>query len=289
MRLLTLLPLLLMCKFCAASAVAAEHPVHGLWVWKTVSILSSPGSAETVRDFAKENGVNEVYVSVSRRDSLAEDGPLVGLIDLLHQSHLRVEALLDSIDADEAGAPREALLEAARKVVRHNEEQPQHRFDGIHLDVEPHQRAENKGAGNLQFLAGLVEAFRGVHEIAGGAHLIVNADIPNKVLKGDKAQRQALLTSVDRLTLMLYELSSPDDGKSLESKREMLQHAAERYLAMTYEGLDDAKLAGMVVGLRTADYREHMGEMLKATEEHQRPNPRYLGWAWHSYNDVLKK
>ena len=36
------------------------------------------------------------------------------------------------------------------------------RFDGIHLDIEPQQRPENKGPGNLRFLPGLADAYRAV-------------------------------------------------------------------------------------------------------------------------------
>ncbi|MEP6667718.1 MAG: acetylxylan esterase [Chthoniobacter sp.] len=260
--------------------------IRGLWVWKTPSVLAQPGSAEALRDFAKANRINEVYVSVSARDHPAQDAPLLALIDLLHQSRIRVEALLDSIDSDEAGPPRDKFLALAKTIVDFNAVQPRHRFDGIHLDVEPHQRPENKG--NLEFFPGLIETFRGVKAIAAPAHLTVNADIPNKLLKGDAAQRQTLLTSVDRVTLMLYELSSPDDGKSEESKVLKLQHAAERYLTMAYEGLDDPKLAGMSIALRTADYRERLPEMLKTLDERQNANPHYLGWASHCYNDHLK-
>jgi hypothetical protein len=44
----------------------------------------------------------------------------------------------------------------------------------------------------------------------------------------------------------------------------------------------------MVIALRTADYREQVPTMLKSLDEHQGSQPRYLGWAWHCYNDLLK-
>lgn len=286
-RHLLVLSLLAILGCCAFETRGADAPVHGLWVWKTASVLASPGGAEAVRDFARANEVNEVYISISRRDHPAQDAPLLALIDLLHQSQMRVEALLDSIDADEAGKPRDTFLEHARSIVQFNEAQPaQRRFDGIHLDVEPHQREENKGSGNLQFLPGLVETFRGVRAVAGAAHLTVNADIPNKLLKSDAAQRQALLSSVDRVTLMLYELNNPNDGQSNHAKALKLQHAAERYLGMAYDGLKGPNLAPMVVALRTADYGEQLPAMLKTLDERQRANPHYLGWAWHCYNDL---
>jgi len=290
MRFGFLLPFLGLLCLSLPHSHAAEAPLHGLWVWKTADVLAKPGSGEALRDFATANGINEVYVSVSSRDRLTEGSPVVVLIGLLHRSHIRVEALLDGIDSDIAGQPREALLAKARAIVQFNDTQPPDgRFDGIHLDIEPHQRAENKGPGNLQFLAGLVGTFRGVRDIAAPAHLIVNADIPNKVLKGDAAQRQALLTSVDRLTLMLYELTSPEQPGSDEAKAAQLQRAAERYLAMTYDGLNDPHLAGMVIALRTADYEARIPEMLRSLDTNQTASPHYLGWAWHSYNDRLNK
>jgi hypothetical protein len=269
-------------------ATAVEAPIHGLWVWKTSSVLQPTGGAEAIRDFAKANEINEVYVSVSSHDHLPQNAPLIALIGVLHSANIRVEALIDSVDADKAGKPRDTVLGLTQAVVRFNEVQPRNRFDGIHLDIEPQQRAENKGAGNLQFLPGLIEAFRAIRAIAAPAHLTVNADIPNKLLKGDIAQRRDLLTSVDRVTLMLYELSGPDDGKSDTSKISKLEAAAQRYLSIAYDGLGDPKLAGMVVALRTADYREQLPTMLKSLDEHQGSQPRYLGWAWHCYNDLLK-
>src|SRR4051812_10624388 len=101
---------------CVLRTHASDTPIHGLWLWKTSSILAPPGSAEALRDFARANDINEVYVSISRRDDLSEDAPLISLIDLLHGSHIRVEALLDSIDADMAGKPREELLALARRI-----------------------------------------------------------------------------------------------------------------------------------------------------------------------------
>jgi hypothetical protein len=84
------------------------------------------------------------------------------------------------------------------------------------------QRPEDKGAGNLRFLPRLVDAYRAVRKIAEPAHLTVNADIQNKLLKGDAAQRKLLLTSLPRLTLMLDEVSSPNDGESVQKKTEKI-------------------------------------------------------------------
>ncbi len=214
-------------------------------------------------------------------------GDFPHLIDLLHRSSIHVEALLSNEEADEPGRHRDKLLDQARAIVSFNQRQPAHRFDGIHLDLEPQQRPENKGAGNLQFLPGLVDAYRAVRGIAEPAQLTVNADIQKKLLKGDAAQRKLLLSSLPRLTLMLYEVSSPNDGKSEQEKIENLQTESQKLLDTAYDGLQSASLAKIVIGLRTPDYRELLPQMLAALDKAHGANPHYAGWALHSYNDSL--
>jgi hypothetical protein len=269
-------------------AFAASAPGHGLWVWKTSTVLAAPHAAAKLRDFCKAQDINEVYVSVSAKDGTSEDGHFTELIAHLHHADIRVEALLSNTDADQAGKPREKLLDLVRVIVQFNRRHPENRFDGIHLDIEPQQRPENKGVGNLKFLPGLVDAWRRVHALAEPAQLTVNADIQNKLLKGSLAQRKMLLSALPRLTLMLYELSSPDDGDSAERKIEKLRHKSTELLDMAYQGLTDTNLAKMSIGLRTSDYGDQLPQMLLSLDLAHRANPHYLGWARHSYNDTLK-
>ena len=55
-----------------------------------------------------------------------------------------------------------------------------------------------------------------------------------------------------------------------------------------HEGMGDQKLAEMVIALRTADYGELLPRMLRTLDEANGNNPRYRGWARHSYNDTLQ-
>jgi len=118
--------------------------------------------------------------------------------------------------------------------------------------------------------------------------LTVNADIQSKLLKGDAAQRRSLLASLPRFTLMLYELNSPNDRKSPEEKVQKLRDSSQRMLSKAYQGLEDQKLARMVIALRTPDYGNSLAQMLRTLDEANAMNPHYLGWARHSYNDVLR-
>jgi hypothetical protein len=274
----------------SVSALGKETlaPVHGLWVWKSAEVLAEPRSAGALRDFCKSQGINEVYVSVSAQSEASQDSRLVHLIGLLHHSNIRVEALLSSADADEPGKHRDKLLEHVREIAQFNQKHSEDRFDGIHLDIEPQQRPDNKGPGNLKFLPGLVDAFLAVRAVAVASHLTVNADIQIKLLKGDLNQRRMLLTSLPSLTLMLYELSGPSDGESPEQMAEKLRAASGKFLDMAYQGLEDRNLARMLIGLRTPDYGGLLPQMLKTLDDANRANSHYAGWARHSYNDYLK-
>jgi len=85
-----------------------------------------------------------------------------------------------------------------------------------------------------------------------GAELSLNADIQNKLLKGDLKQRRSLLSSVPRITLMVYELSTPDDGTTAADKREKLRQSSEKFLDMAYQGLGTQGLARMAIAKRDA-------------------------------------
>jgi hypothetical protein len=268
----------------------AADLVHGLWVWKSHAVLEAPHGATALLNFCESESINEVYVSVAAKPhtmAVSNEQQMAHLIVLLHRSNIRVEALFSSVDADQPGQHRDKLIGRVQGVVRFNHEHPKEPFDGIHLDVEPQQRPENKGPRNVRFLPDLVSTYRAVQALAGRAGMMVNADIPVKYLKGEIGQRRMLLSAVPRLTLMLYELSNPEDGKSTPQKAEKLQKEAQRYIEMAYRGLGNADLARISIALRTPDYRDLLPTMLKTLDEMLRGNPRYLGWARHSYNDTL--
>jgi hypothetical protein len=274
--------------FSLAAGAADKVAAHGLWVWRNPPVVEASDGAEKLRNFCRSQNISEVYLSVSLKGGAFAEAHVARLIALLHRSKIRVEALLSSEDADEPGKRREVLLAEVREILEFNRNRPADRFDGIHLDIEPQQRPENQGAGNLRFLPGLVNTYRAVRALAEPAQLTVNADIQNKLLKASVAERRMLLSSLPRLTLMLYELSGPNDGKTAEQKKEKLQAVSQKFLDMAYADLPDPNLANMTIGLRTPDYGELLPGMLDTLDETNRANPRYAGWARHCYSDSLK-
>jgi hypothetical protein len=271
---------------CEPAAAEDQVPAHGMWIWKVATVLEAPHALPALTSFCQSLGINEVYVSASGLGEAGAEKQLAGLIGVLHRSGIQVQALLSSEDADEPGKPREAFLQRVRKVIEFNDRHGD-RFDGLHLDIEPQQRAENKGAGNLRFVPGLVDTYRAVRREADRARLTVDADIQIKLLKGSLAERRMLLSSLPRLTLMLYEVSGPRDGKSAAEKRQKLHGMSREALDMAYRGLTEPDLGTMAIALRTADYGDLLQAMLQALDEANGSNPHYRGWARHSYNDTL--
>jgi hypothetical protein len=257
-------------------------------VWKGPTVVGGAHGAVLLRDFCRAQGVTEVYVSVSEKGQMMSADQMAGMIDALHRANIRVEALFSSENADQGGAHLEKLLDRVRTIVQFNRSHGEQRFDGIHLDLEPQQRPENKGPGNLRFLPGLIDAYLAVRAIAEPVRLTVNADIQNKILKGTVDQRRQLLGSVPRITLMMYEVSTANDGDSVAQKAEKAQAASRKFLDLAYGGLGaEPHLARMSIGLRTPDYAGELPQMLQALDDANRANPHYLGWARHSYNDTL--
>jgi hypothetical protein len=84
------------------------------------------------------------------------------------------------------------------------------------------------------------------------------------------------MSALPRLTLMLYELSSPSDGDSPAAQADKLRQASEKYFNMAHDGLSGSNLARMTIGLRTPDYGGRLPEMLKILEQSSRGNPHYL-------------
>ena len=273
--------------FCVPLAQAAGEPVHGLWVWKGPTIVDEAGRVAALRDFCSFHGINEVYISVTRGDAPQLQTQFAQLIASLHRANVRVEALLSSENADEPGMHRSKLLERVQAVLQFNQQHDREdRFDGIHLDIEPQQRAENKGADNFKFLPGLVDTYLAVRALAEPSGLVVNADIQRKLLQASVDQRRMLLSSLPRLTLMLYELSRPDDGDSAARKSEKLRETSGKLFDAAYDGLHETHLATLVIGLRTPDYGPLMPAMLATLDQAYHTQEHYRGWAWHSYGDA---
>ncbi len=268
------------------SAPPRSTPVHGMWIWNSSTVLQMPQAPLAIRNFCASEGINEIYVTVSRHYSALEALRLGELIGQMHQAGIRVEALIWSTDADEPGAPRTHLLDRVQSILQFNREHWAARFDGVHLAVEPQQRDENRGADNIGYLPGLIETYRAARRLTDRAGVTLNADIPPQLLRAALLQRRALLSSMSRLTLLLYD-DTVGDAAAPAPTLERLREISGRLLESAYAGLDGERLARMLLALRASDYGSQLPQMLLALDQTYAGDPHYLGWARQSYNDAL--
>ena len=56
------------CFTAGPDALSQETPLHGLWVWKTPTLLDLPARGEALRDFCRSHQINEVYLSFSSQN-----------------------------------------------------------------------------------------------------------------------------------------------------------------------------------------------------------------------------
>jgi len=128
-------------------------PTHAqptaMWVWEqdTDDWLEHPAQAKEAIEFLKQQGINTLYLYADAhngRNLLLQQPQLYArLIAQLHQQGIQVHALLGSwgLHTERYIFPenRPQALRMVQRVLDYNHNaQPQARFDGINLDIEPH-------------------------------------------------------------------------------------------------------------------------------------------------------
>lgn len=210
-------------------------------------------------------GVNEVYLSVN--GGVLDDPRLATLLTSLVTRGVRVEAL--------AGEATWGRLENVPKVfavidaVAAFNARSKARFAAVHLDIEPHQLAENRS--DHAFVPELAAVLRVARERASGAGLSTSADLPRFALD----EHGALFAhAVERPFVMLYQLRDPSS--------EWLARQSASVLRNTYADVDASIDGRLVIGLRVDDYPLDLSEKLVALDETFGGRAlRYGGWAIH--------
>jgi hypothetical protein len=254
---------------------ARATETHGIWVWKIGALLDAPGGVAGLVAACQRAGVNEAYLSVP--SAVLSDARFPALVDALAGAGVRVEALMgDAVWYQPEHLPE--LLARIDAVAAYDAAHRGRAFTAIHLDVEPHQLAENHGVrGYMPAFVAMVQAARAR---AASSGLALSVDVPRMALTRDADDRRALVASGARLFLMLYELRSRSYADAEAS--EDLARATADVIRVAYEGDADAS-ARMVVGLSAEDYGARLPKMLRAVDDANQASPRYAGWAIHDY------
>ena len=170
----------------AAELPAAE--MRGMWVYETEALAASASASDSLFDFCTQRHITDLFWQV--HFTQLNDGTRVlknaeatgALLQRAHARSLRVHALFGD-PSHTLKAKHGLVLASTDAVVAFHRGVPaEARFDGIHLDIEPHGLAQWKQAG-LTLKCDLLSLFVEVHHQAAAriraadASLVYGADI----------------------------------------------------------------------------------------------------------------
>ncbi|MES2598454.1 MAG: hypothetical protein V4662_24175 [Verrucomicrobiota bacterium] len=292
--------------FTAAVLPAAD--MRGMWVYKTRDIASSPAECAQLFAFCEKRHITDLFwqVHFTKKEGdvrVLENAEIERtFLKQAHAHSLRVHALFGD-PAHTLKAKHGVVLGSVDGVIAFNRESSaDSRFDGVHLDIEPHGLARWKLA-NVSQKCDLLNQFVEVkHHVAKrlretDAKLILGVDIVfwldkanpdgssaypvsfNGVIK-DAAKH--LLDVVDHVAIMSYRDKAEGSNGIISLVAKTIASA-------------DATKAKVFVGVKMADIGPKMEgffgqtetQMLKAVapiDETYRSHPSYAGLAFFMYD-----
>ena len=136
--------LVLSLTFAMASSAVERNPSRALWVWDAAPLLQARSARQDFFDFCGERGIDTAWVQVTRTlggNRLEHDEDWRDLLDEAHRRGVKIHAL-DGDPAYMLPGHDYDVLQLVDTIIRFNRDAPaDRRFDGIHLDIEPHRLA----------------------------------------------------------------------------------------------------------------------------------------------------
>ena len=122
-----------------------------MWVYRTDDLLASKAEQESLLAFCKERRIADLFWQIhhdrSQNYALKNAEATRSFLQAAHGQSIRVHAL-DGDPADTFSRNHERVLAKAEAVVAFN--QAGERFDGLHLDIEPHALPEWKKLSDIE-------------------------------------------------------------------------------------------------------------------------------------------
>ena len=265
-------------------APPADLKVKATWVWNTQMIADE---GERIIRFARQNGVNLIYLQVDQNRGLEEYHAFIQAAD---RSGIEVHAL-DGHPSWAKEAERHRIAELVNWVEHYNQlASPDQRFKGIHLDIEPYQnRAEWESEQRQAVIDGWLASMDYFASLANrmpsietGADLPFWLDeIPISSREGSPSIAQWMIDKLDHVTLMAYRDGAYGEGGILDAVEEEIQIADE---------LNKKVIIGIETNPREETYTTfydegpaYKQEQLRLVEKSLRDHPSYHGIAVHDY------
>ncbi len=259
-----------MLLLAAADATAAGRAI---WMWEKESyaLLENEDAAEEAIGYLKAQSIDTVYLYADAYDgrNLIATRPqrYQALVSRLHRNGLKAYALLGSwylhtenYILPERRGDAEAMF---RRVLEYNAvAQPDARFDGINLDIEPHLLDEWGDSSRLRLLANFLDMSRALMEMKKkyGATLAVGPAIPFW-FDGIELQWRGKLRPVSEHTIDLYDyVALMDYRDAAEGGDGIISHAQSEIAYASARGRK------VVVGLEVSP-----GELDKLTFDEEGP------------------
>jgi len=248
---------------------------RALWVWDVKEFLENEQAGEFFVSFCKTKNIKRVFFSLNKQllDSLPQNPNLSKFIAKLDEAGINISALFGE-NLWVYPRYRKNLISYIELVIAYNSINPSGtRFDGIHLDIEPHALKE-WDSEQEKLLSMLVETVVAVKETisASKAELQLEIDIPTFYDLVAPSMLQKLIEAADIITVMAYERRNPD--KVIESVKKELEAAVEAN-------------KGIIVGLNAKDFSEEakLEELIAEVGNTISATPSFLGFSIHDFND----
>jgi hypothetical protein len=289
---------------------AAELPAtesRGMWVYKTDAITASAEACDSLFDFCAKRHITDLFwqVHFARMD----DGSRVlknavvtrAFLQRAHARSLRIHALFG--DPSHALKAKHGIVFASADgvIAFHKDVPAESRFDGLHLDIEPHGLPQWRKA-DLTLKCDLLSQFVEVHHQtatrihAADAKLVYGVDIvfwldKTKPEGGEaypvtfegitKDAAKHLLDVVDQVAIMSYRDTAEGRNGIIALVAKTIAYA-------------DTQRAKVFVGVKMADIgskmetfygqtEEQMMTALQPVDETYRSQPGYAGLAFFMY------
>jgi outer membrane protein TolC len=249
---------------------------RALWVWNVDSFLGKEQQEEFFISFCKTKGIKRVFLSVNKRLLDHFHYPAQNLADFitqLHRAGIKISALFGE-NLWIYPQNRKNLITRIQLIMEYNSLYDREaRFDGIHLDIEPHA-LEEWNDEKKKHLALLVETYNEVKEIllTGKTELQLEVDIPAFYENVDYSVFKKIFDVVDVITVMAYKKRSPE--KVIKAVEAEMQAAVEANRAI-------------MIGLNAKDFSDEakLEELILAVGDRISARPCFLGFSLHDFHD----
>ncbi len=246
---------------------------RSLWVWDVRGVLGNERQQEFFVSFCNTKGIERVFLSINKHmaGSLYQNTVVSGFLTRLHQNKINVSALFgDSLWV--YPRKRKQLINRIRLIVAYNAANGKEaRFDGVHLDIEPHTLSE-WDTKRKELLGMLLDTYKAARaELAKDATgLLLEVDIPTFYEKTDPSILKRIAQVSDIVTIMAYE-----------------RRTAEKVIKAVQPEMDAVSGAdkGIIVGLNAKDFPDEidMEELMFEVGNSLSTSRSFLGFGIHDF------